>query len=1218
MARINTYGLDNTPSLSDKWIGTDSETTETKNFTVSSIVELINNNSLIDQFDGTIYEFKSMTSEGATPTGILCLQADNVLTTSFSAINNIFISKVHGSGDDVSVYLQDMLNNNIKINQQGNLNAYGVYEVTNIQAYSSNTNFLQFTVRFLSGSGSLTANERYFLSNYQSVTDADFSDNSVTEFSDVSDAGSGRIITDPERVIVTNALVHNDVVNNTSSTSSDLPLSANQGRILQEAINSINTLLTSDNVDLDTLQEVVDYIETNRSTLNALSISNISGLQNALNNKQDTETGKGLSTNDFTQALLNKLNGIADGAEVNVQTDWNGSGDAAILNKPTNFIFTTSSVTDLNDVSNAGSGYIITVSERNKLTNIAANAEVNVQSDWNESDSSSDAFIQNKPTLSGNTTYDLTVAQSGDDAVITLEGSDNIDDDVTLAAGNHIDITVNSGTATIDADLTTGAVADGATTLVTGDHVFDYANPKFARKDQAETFSNNVTIQGNLTVSGTTTTVNSNQLNIADNIITLNSDLLSNVAPSQNAGIEVNRGSSSTVSIRWNEGNGNWEFTNDGTTYQSINADHPINDLTDVNITSLTNDQVLRYNSTTSKWENTTLSYIDGTATAGTLPKMQDSDTITDSSISESGQVVDIDTTGAIKVPDGGTSARPTAAAGMFRYNTDTGKFEGYTTEWGDIGGASENIINITVAQVSGSNKFHIDGTAQTSLILIPGQKYIIDQSDSSNAGHPIKFSTTEDGTHGSGTEYTTGVTVTGTPGSTGAKTEITLEQDSPVLYYYCANHSGMGGKVQNLRASGAAVVERRTYSPDGSSLTFPMGQSITNENNVFVYIDGVYQNKSTFTVSGSDLVFGTGNEPPSGTELEIISYASLQATDGSSMFTDVFTGNGSTTAFTLSSQPASKDHTLVYIQGVYQEKEHYSLSGSTITFTTAPQNTYSVEIISITSALTVSDVGQIQNNTFTGNGTTTDFTLSLAPTNETHTLVYINGVYQEKSTYSVSGTTLSFSTAPSNGDSIEVESRKNLAPSSITFSDVDSDLFSGTGSQTSFTLVNGSPGAKKDTMVYINGVYQNKSTYSLTSGDIVFNTAPSNNDEVEVVSISQVVSATTGVTSVNGASGDVEIETRKYDVEVISADANAEAYHVYVFTATLTLTLPASPEVGQWIKISNRSGVDTCVLGANTNKIMGATTDLTLDTASASFELVYSGTAQGWVIIGQ
>ena len=52
--------------------------------------------------------------------------------------------------------------------------------------------------------------------------------------------------------------------------------------------------------------------------------------------KVDKETGKGLSTNDYTTAEKNKLAGIASGAEVNVQSDWNAtSGDAAILNKPT-------------------------------------------------------------------------------------------------------------------------------------------------------------------------------------------------------------------------------------------------------------------------------------------------------------------------------------------------------------------------------------------------------------------------------------------------------------------------------------------------------------------------------------------------------------------------------------------------------------------------------------------------------------------------------------------------------------------------------------------------------------------------------------------------------------------------------------------------------------------------------------------------------------------
>lgn len=57
----------------------------------------------------------------------------------------------------------------------------------------------------------------------------------------------------------------------------------------------------------------------------------------------------------------------------------------------------------------------------------------------------------------------------------------------------------------------------------------------------------------------------------------------------------------------------------------------------------------------------------------------------------------------------------------------------------------------------------------------------------------------------------------------------------------------------------------------------------------------------------------------------------------------------------------------------------------------------------------------------FTGDGTTTAFTLSAAPYNENTTFVYINGVYQQKNTYSVSGTTLTFSEAPPNTSTIEV-----------------------------------------------------------------------------------------------------------------------------------------------------------------------------------------------------
>jgi hypothetical protein len=57
----------------------------------------------------------------------------------------------------------------------------------------------------------------------------------------------------------------------------------------------------------------------------------------------------------------------------------------------------------------------------------------------------------------------------------------------------------------------------------------------------------------------------------------------------------------------------------------------------------------------------------------------------------------------------------------------------------------------------------------------------------------------------------------------------------------------------------------------------------------------------------------------------------------------------------------------------------------------------------------------------FTGNGSTVAFTLASAPTNENATNVYINGVYQQKNTYTVSGTTLTFSQAPPVTSSIEV-----------------------------------------------------------------------------------------------------------------------------------------------------------------------------------------------------
>ena len=118
------------------------------------------------------------------------------------------------------------------------------------------------------------------------------------------------------------------------------------------------------------------------------------------------------------------------------------------------------------------------------------------------------------------------------------------------------------------------------------------------------------------------------------------------------------------------------------------------------------------------------------------------------------------------------------------------------------IGSASvtSNITNYTVTVASGTNsygsgnKFYIDGSVSPTLSLSEGNIYKFDQSASSNGSHPLRFSTTANGTHGGGSEYTTGVTTSGTAGQAGAYVQITVANSAPTLYYYCTNHSGMGG----------------------------------------------------------------------------------------------------------------------------------------------------------------------------------------------------------------------------------------------------------------------------------------------------------------------------------------------------------------------------------------------------------------------------------------
>jgi len=123
---------------------------------------------------------------------------------------------------------------------------------------------------------------------------------------------------------------------------------------------------------------------------------------------------------------------------------------------------------------------------------------------------------------------------------------------------------------------------------------------------------------------------------------------------------------------------------------------------------------------------------------------------------------------------------------------------------------ASTITKTVTVQNVSGSNKYFIDGTQQPTLNLYEGHTYKFDQSDGTNSGHPLRFYLDANKT----TAYTTGVTTNGTPGSSGAYTQIVVASGAPTLHYQCSAHAAMGGVANTpvgAELSGLSHLEGKT-----------------------------------------------------------------------------------------------------------------------------------------------------------------------------------------------------------------------------------------------------------------------------------------------------------------------------------------------------------------------------------------------------------------------
>jgi hypothetical protein len=160
--------------------------------------------------------------------------------------------------------------------------------------------------------------------------------------------------------------------------------------------------------------------------------------------------------------------------------------------------------------------------------------------------------------LGGNTTAAVDFATAQTSGALTIGGTSQTGtitlDRSTVAHTLNIATGTNASGVTKTINLGTGGASGSTTAINIG--------------SSTSGATNTVNIYGNLTVTGTTTYVNTTTLNVGDNIITLNADETG--TPSQNAGIEIERGTSTNTALIWNETTDRWQFTNDGSTYFNI------------------------------------------------------------------------------------------------------------------------------------------------------------------------------------------------------------------------------------------------------------------------------------------------------------------------------------------------------------------------------------------------------------------------------------------------------------------------------------------------------------------------------------------------------------------------------------------------------------------------------------------------------------------------
>ena len=244
----------------------------------------------------------------------------------------------------------------------------------------------------------------------------------------------------------------------------------------------------------------------------------------------------------------------------------------------------------------------------------------------------------------------------------------------------------------------------------------------------------------------------------------------------------------------------------------------------------------------------------------------------------------------------------------------------------------------------------------------------------------------------------------------TGGTANYVLSTDGTGNLSWVAQTGGGGGGTPGGSNTQIQFNDSGTFA-GSASLTFDKTTNTLTANNFVATTTANLGDAGNVKIVGGAANYflktdGTGN----------LTWASMPST---AITVDTFTSNGVQTTYTLTTTPSSINQTMVNIDGVFQLREAYSLTGADITFDSAPANGSIIEVTTTQGVATGAGSFVVRN--YTGNGVQTNFTVTNGVT-ATSLLVAENGILQVPTTdYTVSGSTLTFTNAPANGMAIQI-----------------------------------------------------------------------------------------------------------------------------------------------------------------------------------------------------